>query len=246
MGTCTYHEIAAAVGLRINALVGTDPVELQVTYSTRPLTDELFDSSIFPFGAIRDAILNAEQRLAVAIGDTGNHPFRSNILSETRGLFSGENMPDTDVNGVSICGGTYGAVFDGDNPTINCTQPDFQPVESIRRYQLATSLFPMPLYNYALDGNGIIHTRQTVTVQVCIYDYEAQQNAFNANEDMLLPDALAPALIAGGVAGLVRDDEFMEQSKLYAQFFQATETAIRQGLTSVPNVALPNLTAAAA
>jgi hypothetical protein len=109
-------------------------------------------------------------------------------------------------------------------------------------------LWPIPLYNYTMDGNGIFHTRTTVTVQVCVYDYADQVAAFDANDTMLLPDALAPALIAGGMAGLVRDDEFVQQAQLYAAYFNATEAAIRSGLTSVSQVALPgpSLQAAAA
>jgi hypothetical protein len=212
--SCTYHELLAGCAITVNALVGTDPVELQTTYSSRPLTDEMFNSSIWPMNAIRDRILNAEQRLAQDIASVGNHPWRANLISQTRALFSGENMPATDVDGKSIIG-IYGAVLDGDNPTI------------------------MPLYNYVMDGNGIIHTRNTVIVQVCVYDYATQQAAFDADETMLLPDALAPALIAGGVAGLVRDDEFMAQGQFYAQIFNSAEQAIRSGLTSVGGTVIP-------
>lgn len=249
MSTVTYHDLLAAVALRVNALDGTDSADLQVTYSTRPLIDELFQSSIFPMNAIRDTILNAEQRLAVAIADTGNHPWRSVLggPSETAPLANGDNMPAVDVNGKSIIG-IYGNVLDGDNPLLVCTEPDSQPLEVIRRYTLLPSLYLIPLYNYTMDGNGIFHTRTTVTVQVCVYDYADQVAAFNADNTMLLPDALAPALIAGGVAGLVRDDEFMQQAQLYAQIFSSEEQIIRNGLTSVGQVALPgpSLQAAAA
>ena len=229
-----YHDILAATALRINGLVGTDPVALETTYSSRPLVVSDFQSSIFPMSAIRDAILNAEQRLATAIADTGNHPWRSNILSETALLASGSLMPAVDVNGVSIIG-IYGSVLDGADTTIVCTE---QPMEVLRRRQLAPSLWIVPAYNYKMDGNGIVHTRTSVKVQVCVYDYQAQQAAFDANDDMLLPDTLAEALICGGVAGLVRDDEFMQQAAHYAQYFTATEQTIRAGLTSVSQVAL--------
>jgi|SRR5215831_12569453 len=238
MPTYTYHDIAAAAALRINALSGTDPSELEVTYAKRPLVAADFDSSIIPFGAIKDTILNAEQRLATAIADTGNHPWRANLISQTAPLFSGADMPANDVNGKSIIG-IYGAVLDGENPTLICTEPDFQPVETIRRWQLNTGLWIMPLYAYSMDGNGIIHTRNTVIVQCCVYDYATQAAAFDADQNILLPDVLAPAYIAGAVAGLVRDDEFMAQAQLYAQYFTGVETAIKSGLTSVSQVSLP-------
>ena len=235
--TATYHDILAGVALRINALKGTDPVALQITYSTRPLTDELFDSSIFPMDAIRDSILNAEQRLAAVIANTGNHPWRTFLggPSETTVLMNGDLMPSIDVNGVGIIG-IYGSVLDVDDPTLICTE---QPVEVLRRRQLTPNLWIIPAYNYSLDGNGIIHTRPNgVTVQVCVYDYATQQAAFDANEPILLPDVLAEALICGGVAGLVRDDEFTTQASLYVQYFNAAEQSIISGLTSVSQLAV--------
>lgn len=238
MSTCTYHDLLAAAAVRINALDGTDAVALQNTYSARPLTDANFISSIFPLNAIRDAILNAEQRLATAIGDVGNHPWRSFIISETDPLTSGDVMPSVDKNGIGIIG-IYGNVLDGNNPALVCTEPDDQELEMIRRWQLAPQLWIMPLYNYALDGNGITHTRTTVTVQVCVYDYATQQAAFDADDTILLPDVLAPAYISGALAGLVRDDEFVQQAALYAQYFNATEQTIRSGLTSAAQIALP-------
>jgi len=236
--TITYHDILAAAGLRVNALVGTDPSELEVTYSKRPLVAADFESSIIPFDAFKFTILNTEQRLSTAIADTGNHPWRANLISLTKPLFCGEDMPADDLNGKPIIG-IYGAVVDADNPTLICTEPDIQPVETIRRWMLNKNLWIMPLFAYSMDGNGIIHTRNQVQVQCCVYDYAAQSEAFDANEPILLPDVLAPAYIAGTVAGLVRDDEFMAQSQLYAQFYAATEQMIRSGLTSISQVALP-------
>lgn len=238
MSSCTYHDILASTALTVNALYGTSATQLQITYSTRPLTDELFISSIFPMNAIRDRILNAEQRLAVAISDSGNHPWRSFLISETAPLANGAIMPSVDKNGIGVIG-IYGNVLDGANPALVCTIPDDQEQEMIRRYTLAPQLWLNPLYNYSLDGNGITHTRTTVTVQVCVYDYATQQAAFDADDMILLPDALAPAYIAGAVAGLVRDDEFMQQAAVFAQYFTASEQAIRQGLTSVGQMAQP-------
>lgn len=65
------HNLLAAAAININALVGTDPAELQVVYSTRPLTDELFQSSIRPMNSIRDSLVQATGVLAQAIGLSG-------------------------------------------------------------------------------------------------------------------------------------------------------------------------------
>lgn len=73
----SYHDILAAVSVRCNALDGTDPADLQVTYSSRPLIDEVFQSSIFPLNAIRDAIIATEGKIAEAVAQSNNRTLRS-------------------------------------------------------------------------------------------------------------------------------------------------------------------------
>lgn len=231
--TCTYHDCAAAIALRVNALVGTDPVELQQTYTARPLTDELFDSSIFPFGAVRDTLLNAEQRLVLSIANSDDPFWRAEIGSKTDPILNGGVVPDADENGVTIVG-AYGAVLDSEDQTKVCSKMD---VELLRMRDLAPNLWIMEQYNYAFIGDVVLHTRPSVVVQVCIYDFLAQQNAFDADMPILLPDALVPAYIAGGVAGLVRDDEFMQQAGLYAQYFNGVNSALLQEKVSVSDLA---------
>lgn len=233
MSSATYHSIAAAVGLRCNALSGTDPVELQQVYSQRPLTDEMFDSSIFPFGAIRDTILNAEQRLVLSIANSDDPFWRAEIGSKTDPLANGDVVPDLDENGVTIVG-AYGAVLDSADQTKVCSKMD---VELLRMRDLAPNLWVMPQYNYTFVGDVVLHTRPLVVVQVCVYDFLAQQNAFDADDTILLPDALVPAYIAGAMAGLVRDDEFIQQSSLYAQYFASVNQAILVERTSVSDLA---------
>ncbi len=231
--TATYHDVAAAIGLRINALAATDPVELQQVYSQRPLTDEVFDSSIFPFSAVRDTLLNAEQRLVLSIANSDDPFWRAEIGSKTDPIFNGGEVPDADENGVTIVG-AYGAVLDSADQTKVCSKMD---VELLRMKDLAPNLWIMEQYNYAFVGDVVLHTRPSVVVQVCIYDFLAQQNAFDADEPILLPDALVPAYIAGGVAGLVRDDEFTNQAGLYAQYFNNVNEAILSNKTSVSDLA---------
>ena len=233
MASVTYHDLLAAVALRVNALEGTDPVALQQVYAKRPLTDEDFDSSIVPMNAIRDAILNAEQRICLSIGNSDDPFWRAEIGSRTDPLVSGADIPDSDQNGVTIVG-AYGAVVDGANPSLILSKMD---IELLRMRALAPNLWLMDQYNYAFIGDTLIHTRPTAIVQVCVYDYAAQVAAFDGDEPMLLPDVLTPALIAGGVAALVRDDEFMQQANLYAEYFNGVNTAILSNKASVSDLA---------
>lgn len=222
----TYHTLLAATGLRINALGNvdlsqfnaTDAAGLQVVYTQHPLTNEMFGSSIFPFNSIRDAILNAEQKLCQAISRSTDRVLRSYIRSQTTALNSGAELPKLDVNGVEIIG-NFGAVIDVNDPDLLCTR---QPVAVIRRRLQSPDLYLISGAQYALDGTRIIHTQTQVVLECCVYNQTQQQQRFDADEAILLPDVLAEAYINGALAMLVRDDEFTAQAQIFAGYFTTT------------------------
>ncbi len=214
-GTLYYHDLLARVAIRVNALVGTDPVELQVTYETRPLTDELFDSSIFSFNAIRDSLIDCEGKMAQAIALSSNRTLRAHLRALSDPLASGAALPTQATSRPII--GNFGAVLDTTDST-TCTP---QPVALVRNRLLAPLLYLAPAYYFALDGATLLHTRTTVNLECCVYDAADQTDAFNANEVILLPDSLAEAYVNGSIALLVRDDEFMAQATQAANYFTA-------------------------
>lgn len=232
--TVPYMKVLSEVGLRINALVGATAPLLETTYITSPLTSSNFQSTIFNFTSVEDAIINAEGKLVQAISNTGGHPYRAYISSYTSTLASGASMPSTDASSVPIVG-IYGSVVDGSDATIACTAA---PIQEIRRRLNTSSYWVIPVYLYAFEGNAIIHTRTTVKVQVCAYSASTQRTAFAAG-NILLPDALEEAYVCGAVAQLVRDDEFMGQAQVYSSYFANTLQSITSGLASVSQVAMP-------
>lgn len=245
--TTTYHDLIADAALRVNALTGASATDLETSFTTRPLTTTQFQSTIFPFSAYITAILYAEQRLAQVIAETGNHPYRTYLQTQTSALATGANLPSTDSTGLPIIG-IYGAVLDGSVTTISCTEGT---LEQIRRYnQLATAgstLYLMSPYQYKIDGNTIEHTQTTVIIKVCTYDYATQLAAATADSVILLPDALGEAYVTGSLSYLLRDDEWLSQGAVFRGMFEATLAGIRQGLTSVPPISTagPTLTATA-
>lgn len=220
----------AAVALRINALGNvdlpqfnaTDAAGLQVVYTQRPLTNEMFGSSIFSFNSIRDAILNAEQKLCQAIARSSDRVLRSYLRSTTSPLSSGSTLPTLDVNGVEIIG-NFGAVIDATNNNLLCTK---QPVAVVRRRLQSSTLYLISGAQYALDGTRIIHTQTNVVLECCIYSQSQQQQRFDADESILLPDVLAEAYINGALAMLMRDDEFTQQAQIFAGYFATTLAAL--------------------
>lgn len=216
------------IAQRAGMLRGDSTPGIQASYNATPLTQAELGEGPYSLTQLKDCLLEAEEQLANAIANVGGHPFRSYILSFTAALSNGDVMPSTDMNGVSIIG-IYGSVLDGADQTFICTE---WPTEIIRRWMRMQTYYKSSLYGYALDGNGITHTRDSVVVQVCVYSRSNQETELEANNDMLLPDVLENALVCGGVSMLAGVDN----APMYRQYFNDTIAAISRGLTSVPNV----------
>src|SRR5215813_10655702 len=103
------HDILAHIAIRISALKGTTASALNTTFTTRPLTVSDFKSTVFTFDVCRDALVQAEEKLALAIANTPNHPFRSYLRSQTSNLAHGAPLPTTDSAGKTIIG-VWGSV----------------------------------------------------------------------------------------------------------------------------------------
>lgn len=229
-----YDILTRNVAVRINALTdATDPAALETAYVITPLTaTDVQESSIFPFSAIQDSILLAEQKLAQTIAETKDHAWRAKLISQTDTLASNATLPAEDENGLSIIG-LYGDVFDSTDETVLSEQP----LEVIRRRLRTPALWKIPVFHYAMTGDSIVHTRTLVRIEVCVWDYLNQQAAIEANDDMLLPDVLEEAIICGAIAMLCRDDEWLTQAGVYATYFTDTLAAIRGGKTETPKAA---------
>jgi hypothetical protein len=59
-----------------------------------------------------------------------------------------------------------------------------------------------------------------------VYSASDQTAAFDRDDPILLPDSLAEAYVNGAGASLCRDDEFLQQAQLFAQFFSTALAAI--------------------
>lgn len=215
------HSIIAGAAIRINALDGTDPAELQTIYSQRPLTDEVFQSSIFPFNAIRDALVQAQGRLAQAIGLSGDRVLRAYLRGTSAALASGATLPSTDSAGTPFIG-NFGGAIDGSDGT-SLTK---MPVAVIRNRLLSPLNYLAPAYQFALTPDQFLHTRTTAKLYGCVWDADAQTAIYDQNGDFTLADSLVEAVICGGLAMLMRDDEFTDQATRWAGYFATTLASI--------------------
>lgn len=205
-----YQTILAAVALRVNALVGATVAALETTYTTSPLTSANFQSTIFPFTAIKNAILNAEEKLAQRIANNADDPLRQYMADVTASLATPATLPSVSTNSKPIIG-IWGAVRDATSGIV-CTQ---MPLDLVRRRAASTNLV-IPVWWFNITGGRIEHTRTNVAIECCVYSRTDQSTAFDADGDILLADALEPDYISEALAILVRDDEFMAQAQLYA------------------------------
>lgn len=238
----SYGTILKAAGLRVNAIVGVTSTLLESTYSGA-ITSASFDSADFPFTAFKDACLAIESKLANAIANVGNHPWRRVLQSQTASIAHKGQIPSTDSGGNQIIG-IYGAVTDASDG-INCSE---MAIDDIRiAVRNSNSWLVTPIYGYKIDGGRIFHTRTGVIIDVCTYNRTTQATSIGTlTNNMLLPDALEEAMVSGIVSLLVRDDAFMPQASLYRGYFNDALQSIAQGLTSVSSKSVPAPTLIAA
>lgn len=229
-----YNVVLRQIGIRINALTGATAATLETAYTTSPLTTSQFQSTIFSFTSVKDAVLTAEEALANAIAETGDHPLRQYIASTTADVADKATLPSTSTGSKPIIG-IWGAVVDSSTSVV-CSQ---MPLDMIRRRVANSgSVYVCPVYWYSITGGRIEHTRTNVKVECCIYSRSDQSTSFDANGNILLADSLEHAYVCGALSLLMRDDEFSEQAGKYRAYFDDTLNAIRKGL-SVAEGAVP-------
>lgn len=231
----TYATILRQAAIRVNALVGTTPSALETNYLAA-LASTSFDSADFPFTLFKDTCLAVEGKLASAIANTGNHPWRSFLSGVTSALASGDLLPSLDSTSSPIIG-VWGSVRDGSDST-PLTEMAFDDIRIEARN--ANTWLVTPIYGYKIDGTRIFHTRTTVIVDCCVYNRATRTTIIGTlTNSTLLPDALEEAMVCGMVSMLVRDDAFMPQAQIYRGYFNDALASIAQGLTSVVSKTIP-------
>lgn len=244
----TYNTIIRNAAVRINAITGATSSALESAYITTPLTAAQVDSADFTLSVLKDTCLLVEEKLAHAIANTGNHPWRSYLSSTTAAIAHRGFIPTVDASSPSVRPliGVLGSVYDATDLVV-CTE---KPLEVIRRrVDNPGTFFKTSVYWYKIDGVRIYHTRSNVKIDCCSYDRAAQATAIaTLGNSTILPDVLEEAMVCGMVSMLVRDDAFTAQSQIYRNYFNDTLQMISKGLGSVPakTIPFPTMTANAA
>ena len=227
-----YNTLLRQLALTVNALGGTTtPAALNSVYDTVPLTEANFTSatasSIFSFNFLKDKLLNSQESLFMALAATATNPLRRFIESQTDSLGYGDQITEN-AAGLPVVG-AYGAVRD----SVNFQPLALNELEDIQLRALNPNLmFKLAVYQYAIVGDRIFHTRANVIVDVCGYE-RPDTDTLDLTANILLPDILGPAMVQGAIGECFRDDEYIEQAQVARGIHNQWVAALRGGMAQI-------------
>jgi len=207
-----YQKLVVEIGLRLNAIVGGLPTDLEATYIKTTLSQTDFKSGDWTYTLAKDLVIVAEGKYAGIISFTNRQSLRKPLISQTAVVVSGAAFPATNSGGDKVIG-IPGAIKD----SADATTLTEKPLALVRRLNAETWRV-YPLYHFAFDGDRVEHTRPDVIADVCTYNSATQRAAVQASGNMLLSDSLEEALICEGVSMAFRDDNFPAQAKQYREY----------------------------
>lgn len=212
-----YHDCIAAAALKTNALSGAQAASLRTSYNTRPLTSAQFKSAIFPFEAYVDALVRAEEMVALAAASNRRSPLRPYMTGQTSNLADGAAVPKLTATGKEIIG-VWGQVRDASTgePVVEAA-----PAEIALLNRNANAWRVSEVYLFCADGDVVRHTRPATSVfaAVCFYDRVARAAAVSADSAALFPGVSEAALLSGLLSEMTRDSQFAAQAAAFATYF---------------------------
>ncbi len=222
----TYNTCLRQIAVAINAITGATAATLEASYATVPLTSANFQSSILPFTALKDKMLNAQGKIITAVAYQGDHPYRAFLTSQTSALTYGALIPSTDSGGTNQIIGVYGAVRDNSGSNI-LTKGNLSQIRA--RVANPGTMFLVDVPLYAIDDRRIYHTTTSVVIDVVTYT-RPSADSLTLTSNILLPDDAVPAIVNGALQECIRDDEFMAQAQQFGNTFQQwMATALNTG-----------------
>lgn len=186
-----YSIIKAETALRSAQLAGTSSTSLETSYIAYTL-----DGAEIPESSFKTQIINIEVELSHIIASDISHPYRSYISGVSSALVNLASTP-TEDDAANPFIGLFDTVVDG-----TTGQPlTAQPTETLLDYQ-DPFFDDTDLYNFAIMGNTIQHTRATAKMVGCVFNRDDRDNAYDADGTSPLPPILANTWIAGVMANI--------------------------------------------
>ncbi len=238
-----YAIIRAESFLRSAQIDGSDQDELETAYTAAFTGDPtgVLDGAEVPISSFKAQILNIESEISHIIAADASHPYRTYLAGTSAPLANLADTPSSDANSKPFIG-VFDSVTDGSSG-----QPlTLQPTQTILDER--DSFFDtIDLYNYAIVGNTIQHTRATAVMQGCVWDRADQEAEYDADGNSPLPPILANTWIAGVMANLpqVGWTDSAGVAGMYNGIYQQGIQILRQGTGSQVNLPLASQTNAA-
>lgn len=225
-----YSKVIKETALRINGIAGSLVATVETNYASASTTTTELDNPRYPPAAIKDAVLDAEALIALAVANCKDHPWRQYMVAASATVNNGGQLPTVD----NSTGRPYIGVFDP--PYISATGRQLEQAEygDVRAYNNDSTYFGTNPSIYALRGDKVFHTQSngTVVLTGCSFERSAQATALAANGNILFPDMAVPLYWSGAVSLLTRDGEYSAQAAYYQQYFQNGLAAIANGQTA--------------
>jgi hypothetical protein len=219
-------QIVSRVALRIGAFLGI-PATIDTSYAN-PFAN-MISAGVTP-NSIRADILMIEQEMATIVAMNKLQPWRDLLADVTASIASGGLVPSTGSGGGKIIG-RYGSVRDSSDLKW-CT--DKFTTEEIRRLiDNANSWRKLNLYAFALNPPRITHTRPSVIIDVCVFDFDARKTAIDADQALIFQSA-ADMYFFGCMSLLANTDaKLTELSSFYSKGYDLWRQALTTGVNEV-------------
>lgn len=192
----SYKKIQMQAALRSGELVGTDAATLEAAYAAA-WTSASLDGGIIPVSGFADTILAVEKEIAHVIASDTQQPYRQHLYGRSAALANNAQILLVDNANKAFIG-----VFSGVIDAVDLKPLTEMPVQTID--DLSADFFSnSEFYHFAFTGQRIRHTRTTVFLEGCSWDYATQLAAYSAvNGASPLPQTLENTWIAGVLAQL--------------------------------------------
>lgn len=220
--------ILAQAALRALQLTGTAQATLETSYNTANLAS-VMDGADVPYSALRDAVLAVEAELAEVIANDKANPYRNLLYGRSEDLPSESQLPVTDQDGVRFVG-----IFSQVNDSTDNMPLTEQPVQVIRRFLRGS--YTTEIYNYAMLAGSIIHTRDNVYLEGCVWSRTTALARMDTASTSLspLPTSLESTWVARTIAYLAQEGWLTSEAGYYSNFAQSGIERLKTRNTDMP------------
>lgn len=198
----TSHVIIRQAYARIGAFTG-DAAQIATAYSGA-LSG--LNTESFPLQSMNDMLVLVENEIANAVASNENHPWRS-LMQDTVTVAAGGVIPSFGSTTAQKIIGVYGQVRSATSPFRQLTPALHE--DEIRAITQFPTLFKSSYFSYALRPPRIYPTVSSVSIDVCVFDYDARQTAIDANGALLFQSAEG-AYFSGLMSNLANEDSLLQ------------------------------------